>query len=69
MIEENGREIKIVRDNMPFGDRGIDAVTLSRGRLATLARIHTRRDTSTALTGKGAAEASALLSALAKEIV
>ena len=59
----------ILADNMPFGDRGIDAVTLSRGRLATLARIHTRRDTSTALTGKGAAEASALLSALAKEIV
>ena len=58
----------ILADNMPFADRGIGAVTLSRGTLATLARIHTRRDNSNALTGKGAAEASALLSALAKEL-
>ncbi len=58
----------ILADNIPFADRGIAAVTLSRGRLATLARIHTRRDTSNALTGKGAAEASVLLSALAKEL-
>lgn len=58
----------ILADNMPFADRGIDAVTLSRGRLATLARIHTRRDTSNALSGKGVAEASVLLSSLAKEL-
>jgi len=58
----------ILADNVPFADRGIDAVTLSRGTLATLARIHTRRDTSNTLTGKGAAEAGALLSALAKEL-
>ena len=58
----------ILADNIPFADRGIAAVTLSRGRLGTLARIHTRRDTSNALTGKGAAEASVLLSALAKEL-
>ena len=58
----------ILADNMPFADRGIEAVTLSRGTLGTLARIHTRRDTSSALTGKGAADASALLSALAKEV-
>jgi len=44
------------------------AVTVSRGTLSTLARIHTRRDNSSALTGKGAAEASVLLSALAKEL-
>jgi Zn-dependent M28 family amino/carboxypeptidase len=58
----------ILADNIPFADRGIGAVTLSRGNLSTLARIHTRRDTSKALTGKGAADASALLSALAKEL-
>ena len=58
----------ILADNMAFADRGIPAVTLSRGTLSTLARIHTRRDNSNALTGKGAAEASVLLSALAKEL-
>lgn len=58
----------ILADNMAFADRGIPAVTLSRGTLATLARIHTRRDNSNAVTGKGAAEASVLLSALAKEL-
>jgi hypothetical protein len=46
----------------------MEAVTISRGTLGTLARIHTRRDFSIAMTGKGAAEASVLLSALAKEL-
>jgi hypothetical protein len=58
----------ILADNMPFADRGIDAITLSRGTLATLSRIHTRRDISIALTGKGPAQAGALLSALSKEL-
>ena len=58
----------ILADNMPFADRGIDAITLSRGTLGTLARIHTRRDNSNALAGKGAVEASALLTGLAKEL-
>jgi hypothetical protein len=58
----------ILADSMAFADRGIEAVTLSRGTLSTLARIHTRRDNSNALTGQGAAEASVLLSALAKEL-
>jgi hypothetical protein len=53
---------------MAFADRGIEAITLSRGTLSTLARIHTRRDNSNALTGQGAAEASVILSALAKEL-
>jgi len=70
-----GRRLRVTRlipgilaDNIAFADRGIGAVTLSRGTLSTLGRIHTRRDTSNALTGKGAAEASVLLSALAKEL-
>jgi hypothetical protein len=58
----------ILADNMAFADKGIAAVTVSRGTLSTLARIHTRRDNSSVLTGKGAAEASALLSSLAKEL-
>jgi hypothetical protein len=58
----------ILADSMAFADRGIEAVTLSRGTLSTLARIHTRRDNSNALTGQGAAEASVILSALAKEL-
>jgi Zn-dependent M28 family amino/carboxypeptidase len=59
----------ILADNIPFADRGIGAVTLSRGTLSTLGRIHTRRDTSNALTGKGVADASVLLSALAAELM
>ncbi|MEO8909488.1 MAG: M28 family peptidase [Gemmatimonadaceae bacterium] len=58
----------ILADSMAFSDRGFQAVTLSRGTLSTLARIHTRRDTSNAITGNGVAEASTLLSALTKEL-
>jgi hypothetical protein len=58
----------ILADSMAFADRGIEAVTVSRGTVSTLARIHTRRDNSNALTGTGVAEASALLAALTKEL-
>jgi len=58
----------ILADSIAFADLGMEAATLSRGTLSTLARIHTRRDTSNALLGKGAADASVLLSALAKEL-
>lgn len=58
----------ILADSVAFADRGIESVTVSRGTVSTLARIHTRRDNSTALAGKGVADASALLSALAKEL-
>ena len=58
----------ILADSMAFADRGMEAVTISRGTLATLGRIHTRRDFSNTMTGRGAAEASVLLSALAKEL-
>lgn len=58
----------ILADSMAFADRGIESVTVSRGTLSTLARIHTRRDNSTALTGRGVTEAAALLSALAKDL-
>jgi hypothetical protein len=58
----------ILADSMAFSDRGFQAVTLSRGTLSTLARIHTRRDTSNAFTCSGVAEASTLLSALTTEL-
>lgn len=58
----------ILADSMAFSDSGFQAVTLSRGTLSTLARIHTRRDTSNAFTGRGVAEASTLLSALTTEL-
>lgn len=58
----------ILADSMAFADLGIEAVTLSRGTLSTLARIHTRRDNSNALTGSASADAGAILSALAKEL-
>jgi hypothetical protein len=58
----------ILADSVAFADRGLEAVTISRGRLATLARIHTRRDNSTVLTGSGIADASTLLAALTMEL-
>jgi Zn-dependent M28 family amino/carboxypeptidase len=58
----------ILTDSMAFADRGIESVTVSRGTLSTLARIHTRRDTSKALVGSGVATAGLLLSSLAKEL-
>jgi len=59
----------ILADSMAFADRGIESVTVSRGNLSTLARIHTRGDNSHAFTGSGVAEASVLLAALTKELV
>lgn len=58
----------ILADSMAFSDRGIESVTISRGKLSTLARIHTRRDNSNAIGGSGVADAGALLSSLAKEV-
>jgi hypothetical protein len=57
----------ILADSVAFTDGGIEAVTISRGSLATLARIHTRGDNSSALTGSGIADASVLLAALVME--
>ena len=58
----------ILADSMAFADRGVESVTISRGNLSTLARIHTRRDNSSALGGSGVADGGALLSSLAKEL-
>jgi hypothetical protein len=58
----------ILADSVAFADRGIESVTLSRGTLSTLARVHTRRDTSNVLGGSGVSEAGALLAALTREL-
>ena len=58
----------ILADSMAFADRGNESVTVSRGTLSTLARIHTRRDNSNAFTGSGVADASVLLAALTREL-
>jgi acetylornithine deacetylase/succinyl-diaminopimelate desuccinylase-like protein len=58
----------ILADSMAFADRSIESVTLSRGTLATLARIHTRRDNSNAFKGAGIPQASALLAALTRDL-
>ncbi|HUR00497.1 MAG TPA: M28 family peptidase [Gemmatimonadaceae bacterium] len=58
----------ILADSVAFADLDIPAVTLSRGNLSTLARIHTRRDTSNQLTGRGVAEAAHLLAASTREL-
>ena len=58
----------ILADSIAFADGGIDAVTLSRGTFSTLARIHTRRDNSAAMTGAGVADGARLLGALARQL-
>lgn len=58
----------ILADSVAFSDAGFEAVTISRGSLATLARIHTRRDNSSVLTGSGIAKAGMLLAALTMEL-
>jgi len=58
----------ILADSVVFSDRGLESVTISRGSLATLARIHTRRDNSAALTGSSIGTAAALMAALTTEL-
>jgi hypothetical protein len=58
----------VLTDGVAFADKGFPAITLSRGTLATLARIHTRRDNLPSLHGKGIEEGARLLLAIAKEI-
>ncbi len=58
----------ILADSMAFADKGIESVTVSRGTLSTLARVHTRRDNTNAFTGTGVAETSVLLAALTREL-
>jgi hypothetical protein len=58
----------VLVDAVAFADAGWEALTLSRGTIGTLARIHTRRDTLTALTGAGIEDAVPVLMRVAREL-
>jgi hypothetical protein len=58
----------ILADSVAFADAGWDSVTLSRGNLATLARVHTSSDTRERLNGTGIAKAARLLAATVEEL-
>lgn len=58
----------ILADSMAFADAGWDAITLSRGNIATLARVHTSSDNLQRLTGTGIAQAARLLAAAVEEL-
>jgi hypothetical protein len=58
----------ILSDSIAFADAGWDAVTVSRGNLSTLARVHTSSDTRERLDGSGIAQAARLLAATIEEL-
>ncbi|HYN82039.1 MAG TPA: M28 family peptidase [Gemmatimonadaceae bacterium] len=58
----------ILTDSIAFADAGWDAVTVSRGNLGTLARVHTSSDTRERLDGSGIANAARLLAATIEEL-
>ena len=58
----------LLTDSVAFSDAGWQAVTVSRGSLATLRRVHTRRDSLAVLRGGGIDEVSGLLARAATEL-
>jgi putative aminopeptidase FrvX len=71
----DGRRVRVRRllpgvltDAVAFADAGWEAITLSRGTIATLARIHTKRDNLDLLTGAGVDDAAHLLARVAREL-
>ena len=65
-----GRTIPgILTDGVPLANAGWRAVTLSRGSLATLARVHRATDDLDHLRGDGVEEMARILAAAAQEIV
>jgi hypothetical protein len=59
----------ILTDGVALADRGWEVVTLSKGTVRTLARIHTPRDTADAMTGEGVAEVGRLMAEMARDLV
>jgi hypothetical protein len=55
-------------DGVAFADSGWDVLTLSRGTIGTLARIHTPRDSLEGLTGAGIDDAVRVLTRVAREL-
>ena len=58
----------VLTDGVALASAGWDAVTLSRGTLATLSRIHRGADDLSALRGEGVEDMARLLAAAAREI-
>lgn len=58
----------ILTDAVAFSDAGWEAITLSRGTISTLSRIHTKRDNLEHLTGAGVDAAAPLLVRVAREL-
>ena len=58
----------IITDSMAFEAAGLPSVTLSRGTVHTLARLHTKGDRADRLTGSGAAMAARILSQMVEEL-
>jgi hypothetical protein len=58
----------VLVDGVALADAGWAVLTLSRGTIATLARIHTGRDTLATLTGAGVEDAVPLLTRVAEEL-
>lgn len=67
-VRPRGMIMGILADNVAFSDAGWDACTLSRGNLATLARVHTSRDIPELLDGTGIARAARILARAAEEL-
>ena len=58
----------VLLDGVALADAGWQVVTVSKGTLATVARIHSSHDTIDRLTGSGCAEAAALVARAAQEL-
>lgn len=58
----------IITDSMAFEAAGLPSVTLSRGTVQTLARIHTSGDSPDRLTGSGVAAAASMLALMVEEL-
>jgi hypothetical protein len=59
----------VLVDGLAFADAGWEVVTLSRGSVDTLRRIHTRRDDLARLRGEGVAVAARVLARATLDIL
>ena len=71
----DGKALRVLRllpgvlvDGVAFADADWEVLTLSRGTLGTLSRIHTERDSLDMLTGAGVAEAVPVLARVVREL-
>jgi hypothetical protein len=58
----------VLVDGVAFADAGWEVLTVSRGTVNTLARVHTRRDDLSRLSGAGIADTVPVLTRVAQEL-